>query len=351
MQRLRKAVALDPGFVLAWDALAQSLTDIGGAREPARQTSCGRRRQPPRIVALAPDSWIVKRERAYAFSPKEVGRSHRRRQGDHGVEPQVVEHTYPYINLIFSVGRLEETAGCGRDSGNRAAGDVRFARPAVDLTALAATTMPRPSTCAARRWLAAREGRSGSPSSACWLKKMPTPRRYENCMVDWCNTSATAVAPYFRDLGAVLHDRDAMLAILRKAAADPAYRGDYPGPGFLADVLGEADLAAAALRECHGRQRRASRRATWLTADYFGAVACPLFRPSRPSRIQETADRNGTGRLLAANRQVGRWLQAGRRRRFPVPVRLFAQIRSSAWPFIADSSRDFASRSSSKLQR
>ena len=50
------------------------------------------------------------------------------------------------------------------------------------------------------------------------------------------------------------------------------------------------------------------------------AVACPLFRPSSPSRIQEAADRNRIGRLLAANRQVGRWLQAGRRRRFPVPV-------------------------------
>ena len=32
--------------------------------------------------------------------------------------------------------------------------------------------------------------------------------------------------PFFRDLGTVLHDRDAMLAILRTAAADPAYRGD-----------------------------------------------------------------------------------------------------------------------------
>ena len=54
--------------------------------------------------------------------------------------------------------------------------------------------------------------------------------------------------------------------------------------------------------------------------DYFCVVACPLFRPSSPSRIQETADRNGIGRLLAADRQVGRWLQAGRRRRFRVPV-------------------------------
>ena len=59
--------------------------------------------------------------------------------------------------------------------------------------------------------------------------------------------------PFFRDLGAVLHDRDAMLAILRKAAADPAYRGDGE-IWLLADALGDADLAAATLRRFHGRQ-------------------------------------------------------------------------------------------------
>ena len=60
--------------------------------------------------------------------------------------------------------------------------------------------------------------------------------------------------PFFRNLGAVLHDRDAMLAILRNADADPAYRGNLELT-FLADALGEADLAAAALRESmEGRQ-------------------------------------------------------------------------------------------------
>lgn len=63
-----------------------------------------------------------------------------------------------------------------------------------------------------------------------------------------------SVSPYFRDLGAVLHDRDAMLAILHRAAADPAYRGNYP-VWFLADALGEADLAAAWLREDMKRRK------------------------------------------------------------------------------------------------
>ena len=96
--------------------------------------------------------------------------------------------------------------------------------------------------------------RPGSPSCARWLTRTPTSRRYANCIANWCKTLADRVPPYFRDLGAVLHDRDAMLAILRNAAADPAYRGDDE-LWFLADALGETDLAAAAMRESmEGRQ-------------------------------------------------------------------------------------------------
>jgi hypothetical protein len=61
-------------------------------------------------------------------------------------------------------------------------------------------------------------------------------------MLDW---------PFLRDLGGALNDRDAMLAILREAAADPAYGGSGGSLIFqkeVADALGDADLAAAALR-------------------------------------------------------------------------------------------------------
>jgi hypothetical protein len=49
----------------------------------------------------------------------------------------------------------------------------------------------------------------------------------------------------------VLHDRDAMLAIVREAAKDPVYGGGRAASIFLmetADALGDADLAVDALR-------------------------------------------------------------------------------------------------------
>jgi len=53
------------------------------------------------------------------------------------------------------------------------------------------------------------------------------------------------------DLGGALDDREAMLAILREAAKDPAYGGNRSAIVFqmeTADALGDADLAADALR-------------------------------------------------------------------------------------------------------
>jgi len=64
--------------------------------------------------------------------------------------------------------------------------------------------------------------------------------------------------PFLLDLGGVLDDRDAMLAVLREAAKDPAYggsraRNDFQGAGIvfqmeIADALGDVDLAVDALR-------------------------------------------------------------------------------------------------------
>lgn len=60
------------------------------------------------------------------------------------------------------------------------------------------------------------------------------------------------VTPFFRDLGARLDDRQAMLALVRKALADDSYGGG-DGLAFawvnVADALGDADLAVAALRK------------------------------------------------------------------------------------------------------
>jgi hypothetical protein len=58
--------------------------------------------------------------------------------------------------------------------------------------------------------------------------------------------------PFFRDLGEALSDREAMLALVRKALADESYGGGN-NLAFVwanvADALGDADLAVAALRK------------------------------------------------------------------------------------------------------
>jgi hypothetical protein len=112
-------------------------------------------------------------------------------------------------------------------------------------------------------------------------------------------------SPFFRDLGAVLHDRDAMLAILHKAAADSAYRGNLGKRGLvdLADALGEADLAATAMREImegrkgfkEGRMDYGSYWNLWL-APYSGLRAHPEFK----KLLIETG-------LAEYWRQTGKW--------------------------------------------
>jgi hypothetical protein len=57
--------------------------------------------------------------------------------------------------------------------------------------------------------------------------------------------------PFLLDLGGVLDDRSAMLAVLREAAKDPVYGGSRAGIVFqmeTADALGDADVAVDALR-------------------------------------------------------------------------------------------------------
>jgi hypothetical protein len=94
--------------------------------------------------------------------------------------------------------------------------------------------------------------------------------------------------PFLLDLGGVLDDRDAMLAILREAAADPVYGGNRAGLPLqmeVADALGDADLAVDALRrflesEESFAEGRLHHRAYWQfwTSPHSGIRAHPEFK-------------------------------------------------------------------------
>ena len=248
----REAVALDPAFVLGWDALARSLNALAGEvddvqaerlREEAVQVRA-------RIATLAPDHWIVKRDRAYDLwrdGKWAEAIALTREIMDGG--PMSYERAYPYTELIFSVGHLDETVA------------VVEQLKAIEPLAMFISRDLQYDYTAARRIDDAEaeyqrslslEGSDTNPTIAAFTRRLALPdadpkesRALHARLVeafDW---------PFLLDLGGVLDDREAMLAILREAASDPAYGGAPRGLYVqmeIADALGDADLAVDALR-------------------------------------------------------------------------------------------------------
>ena len=254
VQRLRKAVALDPGFVLAWDALAQSLTRLAERAQPAEaaQLRAEAAAAHERIVALAPDSWIVKRERAYAlFAEGKWAEAIAVARAIMESSPRSWEHTYPYINLIFSVGRLEETV--------RIVDELQAIEPLAmfvsrdqqwNLTALrryddAEAEYLRGKTLA---------GSHAEPEYIRFLRLLSREDTDPQVLRDQyrrMRDSRDGTLPDdLRELAPVLGDRARMLEVLRKGfVAEPSRVIDGT-----ADALGDAELAFAAMRSTwHGR--------------------------------------------------------------------------------------------------
>jgi TolB-like protein len=288
VQLAREAVAFDPKFVLAWDALAISLKELAGwvdgAQAAQLRTEAEQIRS--RIAQLAPDHWSVKRERAYS-----LWREGKRAEAiavakeikDSG--PPTLEHAYPYANLIFAVGHLDETVALDEQ--------LRAIEP---LARYVSTSLQYDYTAARRydeaeaeyRRSLALEGGDLQPAWAAFLRTLAHKdadlKALRELHRQLVQDFGDSISPYFRDLGAVLHDRDAMLAILRNAAADPAYRVDFD-IGYVADALGEADLAAAELRKSmegrqgfkEGHMPYAEYFTLWM-APYSGLRAHPEFK-------------------------------------------------------------------------
>jgi len=303
-------VAFDPKFVLAWDALAISLQGQAGRVDGAKaaQLRAEVEQIRSRIAQLATDHWSVKRERAYS-----LWREGKRAEAiavameikDSG--PLTYDHAFPYTNLIFAVGHLDETVALDEQ--------LR----AIEPLSMFVSRNLQWDYIAARRYDEAEaeyqrslplEGSHADPAWAAVLRMLARKdadpnalrERYRKVVQDF----GGPVPPFFRDLGAVLHDRDAMLAILRNAAADPASRG---GDGFwelvgqLADALGDADLAAAAMRESmEGRQ--GFKEGHMPFGDYFALWMAPYSDLRSQSEFKKLLIET---RLADYWRQTGKW--------------------------------------------
>lgn len=252
VQLAREAVAFDPKFVLAWDALAISLQGLAGWVDGAQAAPLRAEVEQirSRIAQLAPDHWSVKRERAYSLW-REGNRADAiavaKEIKDSG--PLTYDHAYPYTNLIFAAGHLDQTVAL--DEQLRAVEPLAmFISRSLQYDYIAARRYDE-AEAEYRRSLAL-EGSRTEPAWVAFLRMLAHKdadlKALRELHRQLVQDTGDSVSPNFRDLGAALHDRDAMLAILRNAAADPANRGN-PEILFLADALGDADLAVAAMRE------------------------------------------------------------------------------------------------------
>jgi hypothetical protein len=87
VQLARDAVAFDPKFVLAWDALAISLQGLADWADGAKAEQLRAEGERAEAIAVA----------------REIMES----------GPLTYDHAYPYMRLIFAAGHLDETVGLG----------------------------------------------------------------------------------------------------------------------------------------------------------------------------------------------------------------------------------------------
>lgn len=310
LQLAREMVALDPRCVLCWDALAGSLVamaqELGDARGGELRAEA--RRVRAHIARIAPDTWVAKRDRANA-----LWREGRRAEAialakdvvDSG--PLTRERVWDYAYMIYAVGHLDETIAL-----------VEQVR-AVEPMALFLSRDLQYDYTAARRYQEAEaeyrrgqqlEGSQVEPDCVAFFRQLAGQRpggleELRELHGRLLRNGQDFDTPFFRELGGVLGRREAMLALVRRVVDGSV--GDAGNSAYLAinvaDALGDADLAMAALRRYleaqegfdEGAVSQYPYVALW-NAPYSGLRAHPDFR----KLLVETG-------VVAYWRQTGRW--------------------------------------------
>jgi tetratricopeptide (TPR) repeat protein len=204
-----------------------------------------------RIAQTAPDSWIAKRDRSNSLwraGKRAESVALARQIADSG--PPTKERVWDYAYMIYAMGHLNDTIAL-----------VEQVR-AVEPTAIFLSRDLLFDYTAARRYEVAEAeyqrgltlpGSQYEPTYVAFFRQLAGKRlggiaelralHRELLRHDNHDT------PFFRGLGSVLDDRSAMLARARQVLDDPSRDGrDAELAMFVADALGDADLAAAAMR-------------------------------------------------------------------------------------------------------
>ena len=250
----REMVALDPQCVLCWDALARSLNALALEEPDARgalQAESAHVRA--RIARIAPDSWIARRDRANAWwrqGRRADAIALARQVAEAG--PATQERVWDYAFMLYAMGHLDETIAL-----------VEGVR-AIEPMALYLSRDLQFDYTAARRFPQAEaeylrgqhfSGSQLGPDFLAFCGVLAGRRagglERLRALHGQLLAHREMDTPFFRDLGATLGNRGAMLAQVRRAVEVPAYGGG-PNAAFVptgvADALGDADLAVAAMR-------------------------------------------------------------------------------------------------------
>jgi TolB-like protein/DNA-binding winged helix-turn-helix (wHTH) protein len=257
LQLAREMVALDPQCVLCRDALATSLNsmaqEVGGVQaDQLRTESSGVREQ---IARIAPESWVAKRDRSNALwleGKRAEAIALAKEIVDSG--PANKERVWDYAYMIYAMGHLNDTVAL-----------VEQVR-AVEPMALFLSRDLQFDYTAARRYQDAEaeyqrglklEGSQAEPIYVAFFRQLAGKRsggmaELRALHQQLIQQNKRYDTPFFRDLGKVLDDRAAMLAIVRKALADETYGGGIDFAYMwtnVADALGDVDLTLAAMRK------------------------------------------------------------------------------------------------------
>lgn len=256
LQLAREMVALDPACVLCWDALASSLQamarELGDAQAQPLLAEAGQVRT--RIAGIAPDSWVARRDRANALwragqRAEAIALARQIMQS----APLDKERAWDYAYMIYAMGHLDDTIVL-----------VEQVR-AVEPMALFLSRDLQYDYTAARRYPDAEaeyqrgrglEGSQLDPDYVALMRQLAGQRgggvaERRALHARLLGRAQEFDTPFFRDLGQALDDRAAMLALVRRALAEPGYGGGNAAAYVwtnVADALGDADLAVAAMR-------------------------------------------------------------------------------------------------------
>lgn len=257
LQLAREMVVLDPQCVLCLDALASSLNsmadEVGGVQAVRLREEGSEVRE--RIARIAPDSWVAKRDRSNALwreGKRAEAMALAKEIADSG--PATKERVWDYAYMIYAMGHLNETIAL-----------VEQVR-AVEPLALFISRDLQYDYTAARRYEDAEaeyqrglklEGIQLEPHYVAFYRQLAGKRpggleELRGLHRQLLQRGKNFDTPCFRDLGQVLDDREAMLALVRKTLADEAHDGNSDLAYMcanVADALGDAELAVAALQK------------------------------------------------------------------------------------------------------